>query len=135
MIWSPNDNAGSHRVNVANRAWYSVGQVEGCVVVTAGGEVDAQTAPALREALEVAAEFSTKIVLDLSHVTVLEPAALNVLADARVRIREHQGSVVLVAADEPVRATLREAGVPEALIVVERVAEALGRLAGLGDKP
>ena len=128
-------HAGFHPVTVDERAWYSVDHVGECAVVTAGGQIDKQTAPALHDALQVAAQFSTKVVLALGQVTMLDSAGLDVLGQAREQIRDHQGSVVLVAADEPVRTTLQRAGLPEAFLVVERVAEAIAALTKMRHEP
>lgn len=125
----------SHPVTVDEKAWYSVDHVGECAVVTAGGRIDQQTAPALHDALQVAAQFSAKVVLDLGQVTTLDSAGLDVLGQTREHIRDHQGSVVLVAADGPVRTTLQRAGLPEAFVVVERVAEAIAALAKLRYEP
>lgn len=51
---SPNGHLGSHPIGEAGKAWYCVDQVGDCAVVTAGGEIDQETAPALEDALQVA---------------------------------------------------------------------------------
>ena len=132
---SANRYAGSHPVGEAGKAWYSVDQVEDCALVAAGGQIDDETAPALHDALQVAAEFSAKVILDLSQVTMLDSAGLDVLAQAREQIRQHQGSVVLVTANGSVRTTLQHAGLPEAFLVGERVAEGIAALAGMRNEP
>ena len=132
---SAKDHHGSHPVGQADNAWYSVDQVEDCTVVSAGGQIDQETAPALHDALQVAAEFSTKVILDLSEVTMLDSAGLDVLAQAREQIRRHQGSVVLVSANEEVRTSLQRAGLPQAFLVVERVAEAIAALGRMRNEP
>jgi anti-sigma B factor antagonist len=132
---SADEEAGSHRLGEADKARYSVDQLGECVVVTAAGEVDGQTAPALYDALEVAAQFSGKVVLDLGQVTVLDAPGLDVLASAREQLRDRKGSVVLVVADGQVRAILQRAGLPEAFLVVERIAEAVAALTGMRKEP
>jgi anti-sigma B factor antagonist len=132
---SADEEGGSSRVGQADKASYSVDQLGECVVVTVAGEVDGQTAPALYDALDVAAQFSGKVVLDLGQVTVLDSAGLDVLAAAREQIRDSSGSVVLVVADGQVRAILQRAGLPEVFLVVERVAEAVAALTGMRKEP
>ena len=131
----PGARASTNPVGQADNAWYSVDQVEDCTVVSAGGQIDQETAPALHDALQVAAEFSTKVILDLSEVTMLDSAGLDVLAQAREQIRRHQGSVVLVSANEEVRTSLQRAGLPQAFLVVERVAEAIAALGRMRNEP
>lgn len=64
------------------------------MVVVAAGEIDAATAPALREALIVAAELCGKVVVDLSGVTFLDSTGLGVLVGA-VKTRSGHGSMCL----------------------------------------
>ena len=59
-----------------------VEQVDDCVVVTVGGPVDTAVLPALLDALNVAAFFAPRIVIDLTRVTSLDPAALDNLTPA-----------------------------------------------------
>jgi anti-anti-sigma factor len=132
---SAREHTGTRPIGGAGTAWYSVDQVGECAMVTAGGLIDEETAPALHDALRVAAEFSPKVVLDLGQVTALDPPGLDVLGHAREQIRNQQGSVVLVAADEPVRTALQRAGLPEAFLVVERAAEAIAALARMRSVP
>lgn len=132
---SPDHEAVSHPGGESGKASYSVDELGECVLVTAVGQIDQQTAPALTDALEVAAEFSHKVVLDLSQVTELDDAGLDILAAAREQVRIRHGSVVLVAADGQVRATLQRAGLPEAFLVVQRVAEAVAALTGMRPDP
>lgn len=132
---SAGGEAGSRRIEAPDRAWYSVDRVEDCVVIAVGGEIDAQTAPGLRDALDETGQSSAKIVLDLGHVTALDSAGLDVLAEAREHIRAQHGSVMVVAADEPVRSTLQQAGLPGVVKVFERVAEAMVSLVGVRHQP
>jgi len=132
---STQEHAGPRPVGRAGKAWYSVDRVGDCAVVSAGGHIDEETAPALHDALRVAAELSARVVLDLGQVTGLDPPGLGVLGHAREQIRRQQGSAVLVAADEPVRTALQRAGLPEAFLVVERVAEAVAALARMRHDP
>lgn len=68
-------------------------------------------------------------------MTTLDSPGLEVLGQARKRLLDHQGSVVLVAAGGPVLTTLQRAGLPEPFVVVERVSEAIAVLAGRRNQP
>lgn len=92
-------------------------------------------APTLRDALRVAARFSDRIVLNLGHVRALDAGGLDVLSRTREQLRSQQETVLPVAAENPVRATLQRAGPPEAFLLVERAAEAIAALTGMGHDP
>jgi anti-anti-sigma factor len=77
-------------------AQYHVDQIEDCVVVTAGGRIDAASLPGLLEAIDVAAAFTQRIVVDLTRVTFLDGAGFEVLNGALTRARDSDQSVALV---------------------------------------
>ncbi len=75
----------------------------GCRVVSAGGEIDAHTAPRLRERIhEVLAEQGIHhLVIDLSGATFLDSSALGVLVGALKRMRELDGRFDIVLPTAP----------------------------------
>lgn len=77
-------------------ATFELAQVQGCAVLSAAGEIDLYTAPALRDALVAAAESSSRILIDLSRVTFLDSTGLGVMLGALGRARSVQRSVALV---------------------------------------
>lgn len=87
-------------------ATFELAQVQGCAVLSAAGEIDLYTAPALRDALVAAAESSSRIVIDLSRVTFLDSTGLGVMLGALGRARSVQRSVALVGPTSMVRRVL-----------------------------
>jgi len=71
----------------------------GCVVLAPHGEIDAYTAPALRDRIVGALEADdvTDLVVDLQGTTFLDSSALGVLVGALKRMRERDGRLALVA--------------------------------------
>ncbi|MEU6331804.1 STAS domain-containing protein [Streptomyces sp. NPDC047049] len=68
--------------------------VNGWTVLEADGEVDANTAPMIREAvIKLLDEGHRHFVLDLGFVTFLDSMGLGVIVAMTKRIREHEGSL------------------------------------------
>ncbi|MFD3921494.1 STAS domain-containing protein [Streptomyces sp. NPDC058595] len=68
--------------------------VNGWTVLEADGEVDAHTAPMIREAvIKLLDEGHLHFVLDLGFVTLLDSNGLGVIVAITKRIREHEGSL------------------------------------------
>jgi anti-sigma B factor antagonist len=88
------DLRGGHRVCDEN-ALFFLQRLDGSTVVIAAGEIDLATSPALRESLLVAAERSSKVIVDLSAVTFLDSTGLGVLMDGFRTLSPH-GSMCLV---------------------------------------
>lgn len=73
-------------------------------VVHLKGEIDLHTCAAFRETLrELIENRRYHIVINLAEVPYLDSAALGVLVDAVRRVREHDGSISLVATTPFVR--------------------------------
>ena len=67
-------------------------------VIAVAGDVDAATAPALRQALEAAfADGQLHVVLNLEHVPFLDSAGLGVLVAAHRLLGEHNGTFAVVS--------------------------------------
>lgn len=81
----------------------TVEQVGGVWVVTVRGEIDAFTAPDLRLALRQLIEErgASTLVIDLAAVTFLDSTALGVLLGALRRLRERDGSLLVVEPHPP----------------------------------
>jgi anti-anti-sigma factor len=77
-------------------AEFRLNMVPGCVLVTAAGEVDVATAPALREALWEGLVQSPRIVVDLSDVRFLDSTGLQVLVTALKHAQQGGGCLTLV---------------------------------------
>ena len=70
-------------------------------VVDVAGEVDLYSAPELKEHVLSAIDAGkTRIVVDLTSTTFIDSTTLGVLVGARKRLREHDGALAVVCADE-----------------------------------
>lgn len=73
--------------------------VNGWSVVEIDGEVDAHTAPMIREVvINLLAEGHHHFVLDLNFVTFMDSMGLGVIVAITKRIREHEGSLRIASA-------------------------------------
>lgn len=91
-------------------------------VVCAGGEIDASTAPQLRDALATATALPQRtrsVVADLSEVTFLASAGLSVLVETHERCREQHIAFRVVATAHATLRALRITGLDQILDVVE----------------
>ena len=71
---------------------------DGCTVVAVKGEVDLATAPTLKNRLlELVANGSREIVVDLSSTDFLDSTGLGAVVAAYKRVRAHEGNLSLVA--------------------------------------
>lgn len=98
----------------------------GRAVVEVSGEVDVHTAPALDEALSGLIEDGNyQLVVDLSNVDFLDSTGLGVLVKALKRVREHSGSLAVVATTERITKVFRITGLDSAISLHDDVATAL----------
>jgi anti-sigma B factor antagonist len=125
---------GSHHLTEGDQASFGVEKARGCVVVTVAGEVDIQTAHALRDAVTVAAEFSHLLVIDLTGVTFLDAAGLGVLVEATNRAHGCDGAVTLVGPTGMVSKLLKVTKLDEVFAIHNHVDEAVAALTG-GARP
>lgn len=107
----------------------------GFVLFHAEGEVDALTAPALRQGLAEAASFDLHVVIDLAGVTFVDSSGLGVLVGAIHRVRATGHAVILCAPNSSVGRALAVAGLRRIVDVVDSVEEARGRLAAVDGHP
>lgn len=99
---------------------------DGRTVVAATGEVDVYTAPVLDEALSAAvASGATRIVVDLGAVDFLDSTGLSVLVKALKRVRDADGSLVVVVTAERVAKVFRITGLDQVIPVHASLADAL----------
>jgi anti-sigma B factor antagonist len=98
-----------------------------CRVITPHGEVDAHTAPALRQAIagELADPGVTQLVVDLSRTTFLDSSALGVLIGAFKRMRERDGRLDVVEPPAAVRRIFEITALDRVLSLWESRDEAL----------
>ncbi len=76
----------------------TIGPVGDCAVLQVGGEVDLYTGPELRLRLQdLAAKGSVHVIVDMSRVDFIDSTGLGVLIGGLRVLREHEGSLTLVA--------------------------------------
>jgi len=95
------------------------------VVISVGGEVDAHTAPAVREAVDDRIRPGARVVVDLSDVTFLDSTGLGVLVTSLKRLREVDGSLDLVVASPRVLKVFTLTGLDVVIPIHETVDAAL----------
>ena len=106
----------------------------GPTVVEAGGEIDLNSAPALRECLNQTIDAgSRRLVVDLRQASFIDSVGLGVLIGARRRLLAHaghDGSLQLVCAEGLVLRVLRLTGLDSVFAVHATLTDALGGDAG-----
>ena len=92
-------------------------------VVALEGSVDMSTLPQLGDALLrlVSDHHGRQVAVDLDGVDVLDDTGLGVLLGAAGRARQAGGDVVIVVADERLRARFAATGFDRAVQVVDRL--------------
>lgn len=84
------------------------------------GEVDAHTAPALREAVMARlASGSVDVRLDMQAVTFMDSSGLRVVIDATEKARATDGDVILVAPTPTVRRLVEISGLADHLTITD----------------
>ena len=121
---------GTHAVGrVVETATFGVEEVRGCGVVRAVGEIDLNSSGGLREAVDEAAAFSSRVIVDLTLVELLDSTGLSVLADAQWRAGATGGVVALVGPRRLVRTVLEITRLDEAFPIYGELEDALSALA------
>ena len=70
-----------HDSSGARRVSYSIDERPGCVLVTVAGQIDHENCPGVCDAVCVAGEFATSVVLELSEAHFGDDAAVGLLLD------------------------------------------------------
>jgi anti-sigma B factor antagonist len=95
-------------------------------VVHVAGEIDLATCPQLRAALlELTSRGVHHLLVDLAQVSFLDSSGIGVLIGALHRVRQHQGSITLVAPTPRVRQVLGLTGITQVLPVHASLNQAL----------
>lgn len=89
-------------------------------IVTASGEIDLYTAPALQAEFTAIASGS-RVIVDLSGVEFCDSTGMNVLLSAMKRSREGGGSFELAGPRPAVRKVLQVTGLDEVFVVHDSV--------------
>lgn len=109
---------------------------EDVALLVAGGEIDYEASPQLRECLaDHVNEGKRQLVLDLSAVTFIDSTAIGVLVGAVMRMHELGGGSLTVVCNEENRRVVRIfeiAGVESLIALHHSREEALSALAAAG---
>jgi anti-sigma B factor antagonist len=104
----------------------TVGPVGDCAVLQVTGEVDAYTAPMLREQIrELAAKGAVHLIADLGQVDFLDSTGLGALVGGLKRLRESGGSLTLVISASRILRIFQITGLTNVLDVQRSVADAI----------
>lgn len=101
--------------------------VDGWTVVEADGDVDAHTAPMIREGvIKLLEEGHRHFVLDLGFVTFMDSMGLGVIVAITKRIREHEGSLRIASVSGRILRIFDVSGMRESYEFYPSTAEATG---------
>ncbi len=95
----------------------------GCTICGPKGNLDASTAPDLREAMSLITSVR-RLVIDLSDVRFIDSAALGALVGGIRRVRDAGGEVVVCCNQRHLRRVLESIGFTRVVPLVESVGEA-----------
>lgn len=95
-------------------------------MVTVQGELDAHTAPQVREAVEAAITPGARVVADLTGVTFLDSTGLGVFVTALKHVREVDGTLDLVITSPRVLKVFELTGLDVVIPIHEEISDALG---------
>ncbi|MEH0450187.1 STAS domain-containing protein [Streptomyces sp. B21-102] len=98
---------------------------DGIRVLTLAGEIDYDTGPTLREALDASGIPRPRIVVDLNRVTFMDSTGINILIAAHRSLTDAGGWIRLAAPTEAVLRTLQIVGVDTILDCAETLHQAL----------
>jgi anti-sigma B factor antagonist len=118
----------SPQLSDGQAASFVVERLSGCVVVRVSRELDLLTSPTLRDAVDVAAGFSSHVVVDLSSLTMLDSTGLAVLVYAQSMVSRRGGRMALVGAVRSLRTVLRLTRLDGVLVLYEKLADAVAEL-------
>jgi anti-sigma B factor antagonist len=103
-----------------------VGPIGDCAVLRVSGEVDAYTAPMLREQIrELTAKGAVHLIADLSQVDFLDSTGLGALIGGLKRLREAGGSLTLVIVAPRILRLFQITGLTKVLAIQPSVAAAI----------
>ncbi|MFI9777320.1 STAS domain-containing protein [Streptomyces sp. NPDC051956] len=99
--------------------------VNGWTVIEVDGEVDAHTAPMIREGvIKLLNEGHRRFVLDLGFVTFMDSMGLGMIVAVTKRLREHEGALRIAAASSRVLKIFDLSGMRESYEILPSAAEA-----------
>ncbi|MFG2307227.1 STAS domain-containing protein [Streptomyces sp. NPDC048566] len=109
---------------------------DGVVLVAVAGELDVETAPALRNRLaDLVREGHRHLLLDLSEVPFMDSSGINALLMAHDEAGRAGGGICLVSPAPVVRRVLDLTGVSLTIASLDGVEAALAHVGGAGSRP
>ena len=106
---------------------------DGRAVLRVAGEVDVYTAPQIREQIQdLAAKGTVHLIADLSPVEFIDSSGLGTLIGGLRRVREDDGSLVLVIGERRILRVFQLTGLTKAFTIYGTVAEAISAAPGWG---
>lgn len=104
----------------------TVGPTGDCAVLRVTGEVDAYTAPMLRDRIrELADKDAVHLIADLSQVDFLDSTGLGALVGSLKRLRARDGSLTLVIGADRILRIFRITGLHHVFVLRPSVQEAV----------
>jgi anti-sigma B factor antagonist len=114
-------NEGPHRIQMTEETFDPSG-----LILTVTGELDIETAPALRDRLAAAIDAGQhRLVVDLSGISFLDSVGLATIVHAKQRLPEAGRMALTVDPSSYVMLVLESGGLPKVLDLVETRAEAI----------
>jgi anti-sigma B factor antagonist len=107
------------------RAWFEVEELDGCVVVRSGGEIDTHTVHEFHETVSRVTSLASRVILDLAGVTFVDSSGLGALIVARNSAREGGGSLSLVSPPPVVRRLLGSTRLHDVFDIYDTLDEAV----------
>ncbi|HEY2518879.1 MAG TPA: STAS domain-containing protein [Streptosporangiaceae bacterium] len=102
-------------------------------VLRVAGEVDVYTAPQIREQIQdLAAKGTVHLIADLSQVEFIDSSGLGALIGGLRRVREDDGSLVVVISTRRILRVFQLTGLTKALAIYDTVAAAISAAPGWG---
>jgi anti-sigma B factor antagonist len=103
-----------------------VRNVDGHAVLDVKGEIDVYTAPKLREKLiELVADGTYDVVVNLEGVDFLDSTGLGVLVGALKRVKAHDGSLSLVCTQDKILKIFKITGLTKVFPIHDSVEQAV----------
>jgi anti-sigma B factor antagonist len=99
---------------------------DGCAALRVAGEVDVYTAPHIREQVrDLAAKGTVHLIADLGQVEFIDSSGLGALIGGLRRVREDDGSLVLVISTRRILRVFQLTGLTKAFTIYDNLDDAL----------
>ena len=99
---------------------------DGRAVLRVAGEVDVYTAPQIRERVQdLAAKGTVHLIADLGQVEFIDSSGLGALIGGLRRVREDDGSLVLVIPARRILRVFQLTGLTKAFVIYDNLGDAL----------